>query len=240
MTPLALQVLPLPHLLFSLAGNRKTVPSVPMAEAELEKERFLFRPDLLCKWHAAHTDTNFCSSATVRRWSYVVMDLVCSDYNIELVGGRHIPRGLEIKTPVEISPPQSYGKSRKLITHSGRSRAQMLESGYGALDIRELTSWEVLSDNLKLPEGDHKVVPEAIDVDNMEIVVKDTISDYMSNMTISNISVESDSSGTDGAEYHSLVSFTSASETGLRLVLVALLCSWKFMEEELGSALLAW
>ena len=93
----SLNILSLPLLVFELANKpgseaeELNMPFESVAERELEKERFLYYPDMNCSWHEAMTETSHCSSARVRCWIYTVLDVCCHRYNIELLPLQHYP-----------------------------------------------------------------------------------------------------------------------------------------------------
>ena len=62
-----------------------------VAERELEKDKFLYYPDMNCSWHEETTDTRHCSSARVRSWIYTLLDVCCHRYNIDLLPLQHYP-----------------------------------------------------------------------------------------------------------------------------------------------------
>jgi len=202
-TPLTISVLSLPMLLFMLGNSSKvgqTLPSINIAEAELEKEQFMFQPGLSCSWHEAMTDTSECSSATVCRWCFTLLDLCCQHYSILLVSGKHIPRAVEI----EPMGTQWY----KAMTSSVVRRP----GGFASEDVRFKE------------EGDKQVVGE-VDLmpAHMEKVKQEeaadwqqagTTSDYMGAVTesVSNLSVLSDSSS--HLEYVTLDSISQAPSSG--------------------------
>ena len=95
----SLNILSLPLLLFELANKpgseahdqESFLPFESVAERELEKEKFLYCPDMNCSWHEETTDTRHCSSARVRSWIYTLLDVCCHRYNIDLLPLQHYP-----------------------------------------------------------------------------------------------------------------------------------------------------
>ena len=95
-------ILPLPELLFNLAGLKPlndeslAVPTINMAQAQFEKERFLYHHGLSCAWHESETDTSNCSQGFVLRWIYTILAYTNEifDVHVDLEDGKHVPLGL--------------------------------------------------------------------------------------------------------------------------------------------------
>lgn len=92
--PFSLQQLPM--LLYELVGVKKSqydmvLPTINMAEVQLDRDVFLYTPGMGCWWHESDTEVNCCASALVRRWSYIMADFVCPRYNLPMLPGFHAP-----------------------------------------------------------------------------------------------------------------------------------------------------
>ena len=74
----------------SLSGCDTRVPTISIAERQLDRERFIYTPGLSCTWHE-EVETSHCTSATVIRWSYMMFSLTCHLYGLELLPGKHKP-----------------------------------------------------------------------------------------------------------------------------------------------------
>jgi hypothetical protein len=95
----ALRLYSLPCLLFQLArvGGEVTggtqVPTVSLAEVQLDRDWFLYTPGMACAWHQQRDETVHCSEALVRRWSYILLHICCPRLQLPLLPGRHRPSG---------------------------------------------------------------------------------------------------------------------------------------------------
>ena len=74
----------------SLSGCDTKVPTISIAEAQLDRDLFIFIPGLSCSWHE-DVETSHCTSATVSRWSFMMFSLCCPLYGLELLPGKHLP-----------------------------------------------------------------------------------------------------------------------------------------------------
>ena len=89
----------------SLSGCDTTVPTISIAEAQLDRDMFIFIPGLSCSWHE-DVETSHCTSATLSRWSFIVFSLCCPLYGLELLPGKHLPAVEEMsRSGVGRSPP---------------------------------------------------------------------------------------------------------------------------------------
>jgi len=66
------------------------VPTISLAEAQLDRDVYIYTPGLSCAWHE-DVETSHCTTATLNRWSYMMFSLSCPLYGIELLPGRHKP-----------------------------------------------------------------------------------------------------------------------------------------------------
>jgi len=203
----AIQILSLPELLFRLvkrSGEGNVLPSTNMAEIELEKERFLYQAGLSCAWHENMTDTNTCTSATVWRWCFTVLDLTCQHYKIPLVSGKHIPVSVETeqKPGAQVWSVGVPSKTKSVVRNTTRR-----PGGFVSEDVRFKN--EVMDEKIKIdPEVKEQVatVDKSIKVQEHIEEVKlrvskdmqqaGTISDYIGAVSDSmgNLSISSDSS----------------------------------------------
>jgi len=74
----------------SLSGSDTRVPTISIAERQLDSDRFIYTPGLSCTWHE-EIETSHCTSATVMRWSFMMFSLTCHLYGLELLPGKHKP-----------------------------------------------------------------------------------------------------------------------------------------------------
>eukprot|EP00092_Neocalanus_flemingeri_P036322 GFUD01039544.1.p1 GENE.GFUD01039544.1~~GFUD01039544.1.p1 ORF type:complete len:425 (+),score=152.86 GFUD01039544.1:78-1352(+) len=74
----------------SLSGCDTKVPTISLAEAQLDRDMFIYTPGLSCSWHE-EVETSYCTSAKVTGWSYMMFSLCCPLYGLELLPGKHVP-----------------------------------------------------------------------------------------------------------------------------------------------------
>jgi len=79
----------------SLSGCDTKVPTISVAEAQLDRDLFIFTHGLSCSWHE-EVETSHCTSATVSRWSFILLSLCCPLYGLELLPGKHLPAVEEV------------------------------------------------------------------------------------------------------------------------------------------------
>lgn len=189
---------PLPELLYMLANKSQEgimIPTPGVAERELESERFLYKSGLSCHWHEAMTETNTCSSATVCRLSFTVLDLCCQHYKIPLVSGKHIPKTVETEP---LGKEWLVGKTNPIV----RTRNSTIRKpgGFVSEDVRFREEAEEEKDvGVKASVGEMVNPIEAIQKYsvkvkqemNKDMMQAGTISDYMGEVTesVGNISV---------------------------------------------------
>jgi len=88
--------LPLPNLLYHFVNKTSQVlPSVTIAEHELQKQRFLYHPGFNCEWHERMTETSCCSSANVKMLSFTLLASVCQAYGVDMKEGLHRPQSIQ-------------------------------------------------------------------------------------------------------------------------------------------------
>ena len=91
MNSIGVRLVRLPDLLFHLIDE---IPFASVAEAEFDKERFIYEKGLSCAWHESETDSHHCSEAYVKRWTYTLLAFTNDKFNVDLADdGRHAPRG---------------------------------------------------------------------------------------------------------------------------------------------------
>jgi len=77
--------------LSSLSGCDTKVPTISIAEAQLDRDMFIYTPGLSCTWHE-DLETYLCTTATVIRWAYIMFSLCCPLYSLHLIPGKHCPQ----------------------------------------------------------------------------------------------------------------------------------------------------
>merc|ERR1719369_1046718 len=200
---LDLKILPLPQLLVRLANRSDEgtiLPSANIAEIELEKERFLYQGGVNCLWHEAMTDTMKCSSATVWRWCFTVLDICCQHYKISLVHGKHVPKGLNAdKVVVQEWDMGGNGSNRQgkyAVRKPGEFVSQDIRYKENVLDDREVKPQDIDPEKDTLQDTGMKA-NMVVDRELYETETG-TISDHIGKMSISDyigkMSVMSDSS----------------------------------------------
>jgi len=216
----SIMFVPLPELLFMLANKSQEglmIPTPGLAERELESERFLYKSGLSCRWHEAMTETNTCSSATVSRLAFTVLDLCCQHYKIPLVSGKHIPKTMETEP---LGKEWLVGKT----TASVRTRNTVVRrpGGFASEDVRFREE----------PVEEHKVVAGGSNVGekvnpieaiqkysqkvkqemNKDLMQAGTISDYMGAVTesVGNLSVSDCSSDSEFVTLDSISQVSAA------------------------------
>jgi len=201
----AIVILSLPELLVRLANKSQegiTLPSANVAELELERERFLYQAGLSCPWHENLTDTNTCSSATVWRWCFTVLDLCCQHYKIPLVSGRHIPKAVETEPCGQGWSMVGQGSSGLNNTSRQNRNIVRRPGGFASEDVRfreeKVVEEEDQQDDRQAKiqgSGGKKTNIVHGDQEKMKQSMEQTgtISDYMGNMSMtSDVSSESE------------------------------------------------
>jgi len=90
-----ISVLPLPNLLYDLVNRPSLMlPSVIIAEHELQQPRFLYHPGFNCEWHEKMTETSCCSSAQVKMLTFTMLAFTCQAYGVDMKDGVHRPHSL--------------------------------------------------------------------------------------------------------------------------------------------------
>ena len=72
----------------SLVRNR--VPTLALAEAQLDRDTFMLMPGMSCNWHT-EVESLHCCQAQVLSWAYILLSLVCPLRALPLLSGRHKP-----------------------------------------------------------------------------------------------------------------------------------------------------
>ena len=191
-----IKFLPLPELLFRLGNSSKEgqmIPSVGVAEGELDSERFLYKSGLCCPWHEVMTETNNCTSATTRRLCYTVLDLCCQYYKIPLISGKHIPR------TVETDPVVKEWTMPKVRTGLIRNTVPRRAGEFVSEDVRLRRIDDKIDKDERIVEGKLKVGNEALEIAaNIDQNMKPpgTISEYIGAVTesVNNLSMLSECS----------------------------------------------
>ena len=98
----------------SLIKNR--VPTLAIAEAQLDRDTFMYMPGMCCDWHQ-EMETIHCTKASVLGWSYILFSLVCPLYAIPMASISHMPVGEE--SSISIGDFRSSLASCGLSTISG-------------------------------------------------------------------------------------------------------------------------
>ena len=95
------QLFSLPALLYELArssplgegGDRNRVPSLMVAEAQLERDTFMYLTET-CPLHGeGQPGRYYCCRANVLGWSFILFSLVCPLYSLPLLEDSHRPHG---------------------------------------------------------------------------------------------------------------------------------------------------
>lgn len=217
----SIMFVPLPELLYMLANKSQEgimIPTPGVAERELESERFLYKSGLSCPWHESMTETNTCSSATVCRLSFTVLDLCCQHYKIPLVSGKHIPKTMETEP---LGKEWLVGKTTANVRI--RNSTVRKPGGFASEDVR--LREEAIEDKKDVAGGGsivgEKVNPiEAIQKYsekvkqemNKDMMQAGTISDYMGAVTesVGNLSVSDCSSDSEFVTLDSISQVSAA------------------------------
>jgi len=72
----------------SLVRNR--VPTLALAEAQLDRDTFMLMPGMSCNWHT-EVESLHCCQGQVLSWAYILFSLVCPLLSIPMLPGRHRP-----------------------------------------------------------------------------------------------------------------------------------------------------
>lgn len=65
--------------------------TITISDREIEKDVYCHTPGLACKYHSVSSRPHFCSQSIVIRYAYMLCDNCCSDLNITLEQGSHVP-----------------------------------------------------------------------------------------------------------------------------------------------------
>jgi len=84
----------------SLSVCDTKVPTISIAEVQLDRDMFIYTPGLSCSWHE-DLETYLCTTATLTRWSYIIFSLCCPLYSLVMVPGKHCPLEELAKTITE-------------------------------------------------------------------------------------------------------------------------------------------
>jgi len=215
----SIMLVPLPELLYILANKSQEgimIPTPGVAERELESERFLYKSGLSCRWHEAMTETNTCSSATVCRLAFTVLDLCCQHYKITLVSGKHIPKTMETEP---LGKDWLVGKT----TASVRSRNTVRRpGGFASEDVRfreepeedkkVVAGGSVVGEKVNPVDAIQKYSEKVMQEINKDMVQAGTISDYMGAVTesVGNLSVSDCSSDSEFVTFDSISQVSAA------------------------------
>jgi len=81
--------------LSSLGVVKNRVPSATIAEAQLDRDTFMFMPGMSCDWHQEQ-ETIHCSKSVVLGWSYILFSLVNPLLGFPMNSISHLPEGEEM------------------------------------------------------------------------------------------------------------------------------------------------
>ena len=131
----------LPALLYELAkrsplgdgGDRNRVPSLMVAEAQLERDTFMYLTET-CELHGeGQPGRYYCCRATVLGWSFILFSLVCPLYSLPLLEDTHRPHGYSDhhRSKSKVKPGFSFADLRhsKPTSASGPSSTSSLVAG---------------------------------------------------------------------------------------------------------------
>ncbi|KAL1116320.1 hypothetical protein AAG570_005815 [Ranatra chinensis] len=103
------RIYPLPQLFFELRNHcvdeaestsynqsLLKLPTVAMAENEIEKDLFTYAKNLGCSYHELKDLAVHCSQSIVFRWVFTICDNCCMHLGINLVLGRHCPHDADV------------------------------------------------------------------------------------------------------------------------------------------------
>ncbi|XP_057331176.1 protein maelstrom homolog [Microplitis mediator] len=71
---------------FPESGNRAS-----LAEAELEKDAFVWTPNIECAYHSQVGSGRYCSQSIVTQWAFTFCDYCCPLLRIKMINGKHCP-----------------------------------------------------------------------------------------------------------------------------------------------------
>ncbi|XP_976484.2 protein maelstrom isoform X1 [Tribolium castaneum] len=87
------------YLFFALRNSvaaRTVWPTETYSSTELEKDLYSYTPDISCEFHEMSDISVYCSKSIVTRYCYTLCDHCCTDLNIQLVAGFHVPKNSRI------------------------------------------------------------------------------------------------------------------------------------------------
>jgi len=127
----------------SLIKNR--VPTLAIAEAQLERDTFMYMPGMCCDWHQ-EIETIHCTKASVMGLSYILFSLVCPLYALPMASISHMPVGEE--TSLSIGDFRSSLASCGLSTVSG-DNLSVRSGSYVEKSRKELPQVEMFGDKVQ-------------------------------------------------------------------------------------------
>jgi len=105
--------------LSSLGVVKNRVPCLTIAEAQLDRDTFMFMPGMACDWHQEQ-ETLHCSKSVVIGWSYILFSLVNPLLGVPMNSVSHMPLGEEKSFSAEsYRSSLARGSSCRLSTISG-------------------------------------------------------------------------------------------------------------------------
>ncbi|XP_057335273.1 protein maelstrom homolog [Microplitis mediator] len=102
-----------------------------LAEAELEKDAFIYTPNIECSYHRGIEGTGeYCSHSIVTQWGYTLCDYCCQLLNIAMRSGIHRPCSVdELASSIEQLSIKKVKKVSQLKSETGVSEAYRMKVG---------------------------------------------------------------------------------------------------------------
>ncbi|XP_066146624.1 protein maelstrom isoform X1 [Euwallacea fornicatus] len=109
------------YFLRNIVADDQVWPSLTFSNRELEKDIYAYEPGIACKYHSSsNSHPVYCSKSLVHRYAYVICDNCCTDLNIELISGQHVPK--ESRVPKAASSHDGFSSRSSLSSRHSRKQ----------------------------------------------------------------------------------------------------------------------
>lgn len=145
------RIFSLEHLFFTLRNcsmNGKVWAASTLAQFELEKDKYEFCREITCDFHEHVDIPSHCSQSVAIRTVYTICDNCCSDLDIALIPGQHVPKNANLAGTRSVSRASSVTSSNMGWEQASRHH-QPLQMGYlsyGDTETSELSETSTIGD----------------------------------------------------------------------------------------------
>jgi len=131
--------------------GRERVPTVSLAEAQLERDLYIYVSELDCDWHRENVETMHCTSASLARWSFMLFSLACPRYRLPMLAGVHYPLDAEVEGTVYTASSTAASSSQSadsFITQATTETPAVDKEEWRRASIRLSLSMSLRSDSM--------------------------------------------------------------------------------------------